>query len=511
MTPFFLLLCTVILCTILYCFLFKKETISTRPPPPGPRGWPILGNLPQLGTKPHQTLYNLSKFYGPLIYLQFGSVNVVVASSSNVASQFLKTHDANFSNRPPNSGAEHMAYNYQDMVFAPYGSRWRALRKMCNIHLFSAKALDDLRPIRQTEVMSMTQEVYLHGKKGAVVDVSQVINVCSLDALSRALVGWKVFQEAKEAIELKAMVVELMQLAGVFNVGDFVKGLAWMDPQGVVRKMKKVHKRFDQFFDALMEARRTGKNKGEGRDLLSVLLNFQEDGADFEERKLTDTNIKALMLNLFTAGTDTSSSTVEWALSELIRHPDILKQAQEELDSVVGRHHLVKEHDLPNLPLFQAIIKEVFRLHPATPLSIPRVGENECEINGYRIPRNATLLVNLWAIGRDSTIWKDPMRFDPGRFFPAGPHAHADVKGNNFELIPFGGGRRICAGMRLGLRMVQIMTATLIHAFDWVLPDGQTHDKLDMEEAFGISLPRALPLVACPVPRLEPSAYEFAL
>ncbi|KAJ3704152.1 hypothetical protein LUZ61_007857 [Rhynchospora tenuis] len=441
----FLLFFTVILSAILCSLLFKKNINSTQPLPPGPKGWPIFGNLPQLSTKPHHTLYAFSKIHGPLIYLQFGSVDVVVVSSCSVASQFLKTHDANFSNRPPNSGAEHIAYNYQDMVFAPYGSRWRALRKICAIHLFSPKALDDLMPIRKAAVMSMAKEVYFQGKKGAVVDLSQVISVCAMDALSRATVGWKVFGEGKEASEFKAMVVELMQLAGVFNVGDFVKGLAWMDPQGVVRKMKKLHKRFDEFFDYLIEARRTGKNRGGGRGMLN---------------------------NLFVAGIDTSSSTVEWALAELIRHLDILKQAQEELNSVIGRHRLVTEQDLPNLPLFQAIIKEVFRLHPPSPLSLPRTGNNACEINGYHIPKNATLLVNVWAIGKDPTIWKNPIRFDPWRFLPGGPHAHADVKGNNFELIPFGAGRRMCAGMRLGLRMVQIMTATLIHAFDWVLPDG---------------------------------------
>jgi flavonoid 3'-monooxygenase len=213
---------------------------------------------------------------------------------------------------------------------------------------------------------------------------------------------------------------------------------------------------------------------------------------------------------LFTAGTDTSSSTAEWAMAELIRHPDILKQAQKELDSVVGRDRLVSEQDLPNLPVFQAIIKEVFRLHPSTPLSLPRMADNKCEIDGCHIPKNATLLVNVWAIAKDPTVWKDPLRFDPGRFLPGGSHAHADVKGNDFELIPFGAGRRICAGMSLGLRMVQIMTATLIHGFDWVLPDGQKIDKLDMEEAYGLTLQRAVPLVACPVPRLEPVAYELA-
>jgi flavonoid 3'-monooxygenase len=197
-------------------------------------------------------------------------------------------------------------------------------------------------------------------------------------------------------------------------------------------------------------------------------------------------------------------------MAELIRHPDILKRAQEELDSVVGRDRIVIEQDLPNLPVFQAIIKEVFRLHPSTPLSLPRMADKECVIDGYHIPKNATLLVNVWAIAKDPTVWKDPLRFDPGRFLPGGSHVHADVKGNDFELIPFGAGRRICAGMSLGLRMVQIMTATLIHGFNWSLSGGQTFDKLDMEEAYGLTLQRAVPLVACPVPRLEPVAYEIA-
>ncbi|KAJ3673846.1 hypothetical protein LUZ60_005838 [Juncus effusus] len=508
MSPLFLLFSSLFLAILLYNLLFKNRTSGKLPP--GPKGWPVLGNLPQLGTKPHQTLYELAKTYGPLMYLRFGSVDVVVASSCHVATQFLKTHDSNFCNRPPNSGAEYVAYNYGDLVFAPYGGRWRALRKLCALHLFSNKALDNFQPVREAEVAEMAKAIFLEGKEGKTVNLGQTTYVCAMDALSRASVGWKVFGEGKEAREFKQMVVELMQLAGVFNVGDFVKGVAWMDPQGVVGKMKKLHKRYDDFFDSLIEARRTGKNKGEGKDLLTVLLKLQGEDVQLEDGKLTDTDIKALMLNLFTAGTDTSSSTAEWGMAELIRHPDILKKAQKELDSVVGRNRLVSESDLPNLPIMTAIIKEVFRLHPSTPLSLPRMADNSCEIDGYHIAKNTTLLVNVWAISKDPAVWKDPLKFDPARFLPGGSHEHADVKGNDFELIPFGAGRRICAGMSLGLRMVQIMTATLVQAFDWELPEGLTPEKLDMEEAYGLTLQRAVSLVARPVPRLEPVAYGAA-
>lgn len=210
---------------------------------------------------------------------------------------------------------------------------------------------------------------------------------------------------------------------------------------------------------------------------------------------------------MFTAGTDTSSSTVEWAIAELIHNPKLLAQAQKELDTVIGSTRLVTDADLPRLTFIQAIIKETFRLHPSTPLSLPRMATESCEINGYFIPKDSTLLVNVWAIARDPDIWTDPLEFRPERFLPGGEKPNVDIRGNDFEVIPFGAGRRICAGMSLGIRMVQLLTATLIHAFDWDLPDGQAAEKLNMEEAYGLTLERASPLMVHPKPRLAPHVY----
>nr|ANY30306.1 flavonoid 3'hydroxylase [Oryza officinalis] len=486
-----------------------------RPLPPGPRGWPVLGNLPQLGDKPHHTMCALARQYGPLFRLRFGCAEVVVAASAPVAAQFLRGHDANFSNRPPNSGAEHVAYNYQDLVFAPYGARWRSLRKLCALHLFSAKALDDLRAVREGEVALMVRN--LARQQAASVALGQEANVCATNTLARATIGHRVFavDGGEGAREFKEMVVELMQLAGVFNVGDFVPALRWLDPQGVVAKMKRLHRRYDDMMNGFINERKAGAQPdgvavGEhGNDLLSVLLArmHEEQKLDGDGEKMTETDIKALLLNLFTAGTDTTSSTVEWTLAEMIRHPDVLKEAQYELDTVVGRGRLVSESDLPRLPYLTAVIKEAFRLHPSTPLSLPREAAEECEVDGYRIPKGATLLVNVWAIARDPTQWPDPLQFQPSRFLPGGMHADVDVKGADFGIIPFGAGRRICAGLSWGLRMVTLMTATLVHGFDWTLANGATPDKLDMEEAYGLTLQRAVPLMVQPMPRLPPSVY----
>lgn len=210
---------------------------------------------------------------------------------------------------------------------------------------------------------------------------------------------------------------------------------------------------------------------------------------------------------MFTAGTDTSSSTVEWAIAELIRHPKVLARVRQELDLVVGQDRLVMDSDLPQLTYFQAVIKETFRLHPSTPLSLPRMAAESCEIDGYHIPKGSTLLLNVWAIARDPKEWSEPLEFRPERFLPGGERPNADVRGNDFEVIPFGAGRRICAGMSLGLRMVQLLTATLVHAFDWKLADGMKPEELNMMEAFGLTLQRAVPLTVHPRPRLVRHLY----
>ncbi|XP_028763476.1 flavonoid 3'-monooxygenase-like isoform X2 [Neltuma alba] len=423
-SPWLLGLASLVLASLLYRLLnlFRRPSLSL---PPGPKPWPIVGNMPHLGPVPHHALADLARSYGPLMHLRLGFVDVVVVASASVAEQILKVHDANFSSRPPNAGAKYMGYNYQDLVFAPYGPRWRKLRKISAVHLFSGKALEDFRHLRQEEVGRLTRN--LASAASQVVNLGQLLNVCTTNALARAVLGRRVFDDGAagcdpRADEFKSMVVEMMVLAGVFNIGDFIPALEWLDLQGVQGKMKKLHKRFDAFLTNIIEEHKVSQNE-DHRHLLSTLLSLKE-AQDDEGTKLTDVEIKALLLNMFAAGTDTSSSTTEWA------------------------------------------------------------------------------------IARDPKEWSDPLVFRPERFLPGGEKAGVDVRGNDFEVIPFGGGRRICAGMNLGLRVVQLLTATLAQAFDWELADGLSPQKLNMDEAYGLTLQRKVPLLAQPKPRLAPHLYS---
>jgi flavonoid 3'-monooxygenase len=310
-TPLLLSTLTIVSVVVCYVLFWKQQAAARRAPlPPGPRGWPVLGNLPQLGGKTHQTLHEMTKVYGPLLRLRFGSSTVVVAGSAAVAQQFLRAHDANFSSRPPNSGGELMAYNYQDVVFAPYGPRWRAMRKVCAVNLFSARALDDVRGVREREAALMVRSLAEQAHGGldappAAVPVGKAINVCTTNALSRAAVGRRVFAAAGGdggAREFKEIVLEVMQVGGVLNVGDFVPALRWLDPQGVAAKMKKLHRRFDDMMDEIIagyrEARRVAADGEESKDLLGLLLSMVDERPfdSGEEVRITETDVKALIL-----------------------------------------------------------------------------------------------------------------------------------------------------------------------------------------------------------------------
>jgi flavonoid 3'-monooxygenase len=323
--PLPLLLSTLAISATIWYVFFRAGKGHRAPLPPGPRGWPVLGNLPQLGGKTHQTLHEMTKVYGPVLRLRFGSSVVVVAGSATVAEQFLRTHDAKFSSRPPNSGGEHMAYNYQDVVFAPYGPRWRAMRKVCAVNIFSARALDDLRGFREREAALMVRSLADAAKAGAAVAVGKAANVCTTNGLSRAAVGLRVFGSGG-ARDFKEIVLEVMEVGGVLNVGDFVPALRWLDPQGVVARLKKLHRRFDDVMNRIIAERRTGAKttvveEGKG-DLLGLLLAMVQEDKSLtggEEDKITDTDVKALILVITLMLSSTSTLKI-WNITGLQGH-----------------------------------------------------------------------------------------------------------------------------------------------------------------------------------------------
>jgi cytochrome P450 len=195
---------------------------------------------------------------------------------------------------------------------------------------------------------------------------------------------------------------------------------------------------------------------------------------------------------------DTSATVIEWALSELMKNPQVMKKLQKELEDVVGLERMVEESDLDGLKYLDMVLKETFRLHPI-PLLLPHEAMEDCTVNGFHIPQKSRVIVNIWAIGRDPCVWNDAEKFFPERFVGS----NIDVRGQDFQLIPFGSGRRGCPGMQLGLTVVRLVVAQLVHCFDWELPNNMLPNELDMSEEFGLTTPRAKHLLAIPTYRLR--------
>ncbi|WVZ90873.1 hypothetical protein U9M48_037131 [Paspalum notatum var. saurae] len=284
--------------------------------------------------------------------------------------------------------------------------------------------------------------------------------------------------------------------------------------------MKRVHELSDRFQEQIIDEheknrrRRSGDAGGRGfaaTDLVDVLLQLAEEGDGGQEEpeaRLTRDGVKALIQDIIGGGTDTGAVIMEWAMAQLLRHPDAMAAATAELDDVVGRDRWVTERDLPALPYLDAVVKETMRRHPVAPILFPRRVREDTVVVGYDVPAGARVLVNVWAVARDPASWPDaPDAFRPERFLAGGSAEGMDVRGAHFELLPFGSGRRMCPAYNLVIKEVAATLASLLQGFTWRLPDGVAPEDVSMEEFFGLSLKLKVPLVAVAEARLPAHLY----
>lgn len=311
-----------------------------------------------------------------------------------------------------------------------------------------------------------------------------------------------------EGREFKYIIEEMQHLKGLFMAGDYVPWLRPFDIGGIEKRMTALLRRWDTFLDKVLDEHEAKQRKGaiaeSDKDMVDVLLQTMHAQDPKDSESLDVDNIKATVMSMLAAGVDTSITTVEWGMSELVRNPHILQKLTSELDAVVGKDKMVQETDIPNLTYLQAFVKEVFRLHPPAPLLIPHESIQDSQLAGYHVPAGTRLFVHVHAIGRSPAVWKNPLEFDPERFVN---EPEIDVKGLDFRLIPFGSGRRACPAITLGTVSVQWTTAMLVQAFEWSLPAGENCKDLDMTEMYGLTTPRALPLHLQATPRLRTQLY----
>ncbi|KAL6839751.1 hypothetical protein ACP4OV_030439 [Aristida adscensionis] len=476
--------------------------------PPSPPQLPIIGSLHHFLRDPlaHRTMAELARQHGaPLMYLKLGEVPFIVASSADAAQEILRTHDAKLASRPRFPSLRHIAENdAAGLALMSYGPLWRHLRKICVTEVLSASHVRSFHRTREEEVHRLVAAIAAT-PPGEPVNVGKLLAAATTSTTVRTMVGCRFEQreEFLQTIKEASMLVTGLSLSDLFPSSRLIGAIS-----RTTSRLGVLHHKLLDLMDCTIrqhEERRTAvmalsDGTTPDEDILDVLLRIHKEGG--LEMPLTMPTIKSLVLDLFSGGSDTTSVTLMWAMSELIRNPRVLHKVQSEVRGRLNGKTTVTDDDMLDLKYLKLVIKETLRLHPIVPLLLPRECMEDCTVMGYDVPKGIIVLVNAWAIGRDPNYWQDADEFKPERF----EDGKIDFKGTHFEFIPFGAGRRMCPGMTLAQANIELMLAALLYHFDWEMPGTLLPKDLDMTEEMAAITRRKNDIYLCPIVRVPPHA-----
>ncbi|CAA7023237.1 unnamed protein product [Microthlaspi erraticum] len=480
--------------SILIAKNMKKSDKTKKNLPPGPWTLPIIGNLHQLGTHPHRSMFELSKKYGALMSMKFGSVSTVVASTPETVKEVLKTFDLDCCSRPYMTYPARITYNQNDLVFAPYSKYWREVRKMTVVELYTVKRVQSFRHVREEEVASFVDFIKESASLENPVNFNEKLLKLSGSVICR--VGFGINLKGSELENtVDQVIVQTFEVLGSFAAADYFPVIGKLIDRitGLHGKCEKVFKILDSFFDQAIKHHL--EDEGIKDDIIDLLLKMEKGEIGLGEYQLTRTHTKGILFNILSAGIDTSAQTVTWVMTHLIKNPRVMKKLQAEIREVIQNKDHITEDDIERLEYLKMVIKEAFRITPLVPLLVPREALRDVKIGGYDVPKKTWIHVNIWAVHMNPSIWKDPEYFIPERFM----NNETDYKGLNFDLLPFGSGRRMCPGMAMGVALVHLALINLLYRFDWKLPDGMEPEDVDLLESYGLVCPKKVPLQLIPV------------
>ncbi|KAE8679889.1 putative Cytochrome P450 [Hibiscus syriacus] len=491
---------------------WKAINRKTEAPVAG-NSWPVIGHLHLLrGPKPpHKILSEMAEKYGPIFTIKMGVHRALIVSDHETAKECLTVNDKAFANRPSTLVMEFLSYNHAMFGFAPYGNHWRQMRKLATLELLSNYRLERLRHVRESEIKTSLKELYQlwdekkDGSDNLLVDMRKWFESATLNVILRMIVGKRIPSSGTDAEseKWKKALKDFFDLSGKFVISDALPYLRWFDIGGDERLMKKVKKELDEVAQGWLQDHKrkrssTDTSNNNNEDFMDVMLSMTME----TEKHDADTINKASCLSMILAASDTTMVTLTWAMSLLLNNRDELRKLQQELDIHVGKERLVQESDIKNLVYLKAIIKETLRLYPAGPLGVPHESMEDCTVRGYHISAGTRLFINLSKLHRDPRVWSDPCEFRPQRFLTT--HKDIDLRGQNFELIPFSSGRRMCPGVSFGVQVLELVLASVVQGFELKTP---LDEVVDMSEGIGLTNLKATPLQLLITPRLPSSCY----
>ncbi|XP_019186318.1 PREDICTED: 3,9-dihydroxypterocarpan 6A-monooxygenase-like isoform X2 [Ipomoea nil] len=474
-------------------FIIKHKTPNTHLPP-SPPALPIIGHLHLLSFLWHQSFQKLALQYGPFIWLKTGGSSSYIVSNGAIAKQVFKHHDISFAARPEFGSSEHQIY--KDTLFSTldYSKYWIFLKKICMVEILSPQQINRFGDVRHEEMMKLLECFLGCAEKGESCDVGIRFMAMTNNLVCRLMMSTRCSTNENESSEIREIAKGITLLSGQVSAGEIFGPLKKYDLFGAGKKIKALLLRFDKFMEGIIMQHENELQAGkkEKKDMMDILLGIADDPN--AEMKLTRNGIKGLFLDLFLGGTDTTSVALQWALAELLNHPRTLKNLQEEIDRVVGINRLV--------------VKETLRLHPSLPLVFRKCRE-DCMINGYKIPKNSRLVVNLYAVNRNPEAWENAAEFVPERYLAntteenllIQPDELEGLQGQTFDYVPFGGGRRGCPGAALAAAVLHSTLGATVQCFDWKIKGAE---RVNMEEGVGFSAAMLHPLICYPVTRANP-------
>ncbi|CAN8268441.1 unnamed protein product [Cochlearia groenlandica] len=460
----------VVLATVISYLRGKKLKL-----PPGPFPIPVFGNWLQVGDDlNHRKLVDYATRFGELFHLKMGQRNLVVVSSPNLAKEMLHTKGVEFGSRDRNIVYDIFTGNGQDLVFTPYGEHWRKMRRITTVPFFTSKVVNQNRQGWEYEAACVVDEIKNNtdsATKGILL--RKRLQLMMYNNMYRVLFDTR-FESVDDPlfIRLKFLNGERGRLTQSFeyNYGDFIPILRPF-LRGYLKICQNVKdRRLDLFKNYFVDKR----NK-EVKCAIDHILEAKQKG------EINDDNVLYIVENINVASIETTLWSIEWAIAELVNHPEIQRKLRNEIETNLGQGVQVTEPDLHKLPYLQAVIKETLRLRMGVPLLVPHMNLKEAKLDGYDIPAKSKILVNAWWLANNPSSWKKPKEFRPERFFEE--ETNVEPNGNDFRYIPFGAGRRSCPGIILALPILGITVGRMVQNFELLPPPGQA--KIDTTEKAG--------------------------
>ncbi|KAF3566706.1 hypothetical protein DY000_02019782 [Brassica cretica] len=462
---FFTLLITVFVYTLTrICHKTKRVNL-----PPGPPGWPVVGNLFQFarsGKQFFEYVDEMKKIHGPILTLKMGIRTMIIISDADLAHQALIERGAQFATRPVETPTRKI-FSSSDITVhsAMYGPVWRSLRRNMVQNILSSNRLKEFASVRKSAVEKLVERIRSEAEEhDGIVWVLRNARFAAFCILLDMCFGVEMDEESVEKMD--RMMTEIL-IAVDPRIHDYLPVLTPFYSKE--RKLAlELRRKLVEFVVGFIEKRRSAiQNPGSDETAssfayLDTLFNLKIDG---RETTPSDEDLVTLCSEFLNAGTDTTGTAIEWGIAQLITNPKIQSRLYDEIKSTVGDRK-VDEKDLDKMVFLKAFVKEILRRHPPTYFTLTHGVTEPTTLSGYDIPVGANVEFYLPGMSEDPNIWFKPDKFDPDRFITGGEEA--DLTGvAGVKMMPFGIGRRICPGLGMAIVHVELMVARMVQEFEW--------------------------------------------